>query len=342
MSLHPELFPPIAPVAGTEPRPFWSVIVPAYKPDYLQQCLRSVMDQDPGAGAMEILVVDDASPHALEPIVRKVGGDRIRYNRNEKNLGTYGTENAGVVMSRGIWTYILNDDDWVSPGFFRTLHQGLANLPDNVGAACCLYTNVNSAGEPIWSPPPLQPTAGVLDRLAWIGTLCVRNPLNPVAVAIKRSTYERLGGYCLKFSYCGDWEFYQRAACHVDWYYEPTPLAVYRQHEQNESSKAFRSAMVFDEIAMAIGITHNFLPPEHRDQVTAVAREQNALYALQTAMTFLERGDLQAALSLIQSGVRLATTQLVADQLAALLTQPAAMQCRQALPQFSATLKFNP
>jgi len=342
MSLRPDLFPPIAPVTGPQPRPFWSVIVPAYKPDYLEQCLRSVMDQDPGAETMEILVLDDASPHTLEPIVRKVGGDRIRYSRNVKNLGTYGTENAGVAMSRGLWTYILNDDDFVSPGFFKTLQNELANQPANVGAACCLYVNVNPSNEVIWRPQPLQPTAGVLDRMAWLNTICVQNPLNPVAVAIKRSTYEQLGGYCLKFGYCGDWEFYQRSACHVDWFYEPTPLAVYRQHGQNESSKAMRTGQMVDEIRMAIEFTHPLLPPEHRDRITATALNQNALMALQNALNLLQANDTQAALAQVQAGLRLSASPQIIEQLVVLLAQPAALPFRAALPQFFGALQFNP
>src|SRR5437588_1826656 len=115
MSLNPELFPTIPPVSGDIARPLWSVIVPAYKPQYLAETLRSVMSQDPGPEAMEILVIDDSSPAELAPIVRDICGSRATYIRQETNRGTYATENAGISMARGIWTHVLNDDDYVLP-----------------------------------------------------------------------------------------------------------------------------------------------------------------------------------------------------------------------------------
>src|SRR5260370_192200 len=80
--------PPIEPVAGGLPRPLWSVMIPAYNcADYLRHTLRGVLDQDPGPDRMQIQVVDDCStkddPAA---VVREMGGGRIRYFRQPKNI----------------------------------------------------------------------------------------------------------------------------------------------------------------------------------------------------------------------------------------------------------------
>jgi len=37
-------------------------------------------------------------------------------------------------------------------------------------------------------------TPGILEN--WIMTMGVKNPLHPVAVVVRRSVHERLGGYC--------------------------------------------------------------------------------------------------------------------------------------------------
>jgi glycosyltransferase involved in cell wall biosynthesis len=116
VSINPDLYPVIAPVPGGNARPFWSVIVPAYKPQHLAQALRSVMDQDPGPAGMEIIVIDDCSPNQLEPIVRATCGDRAQYVRQSTNLGTYGTQNHGLHLSRGQWIHILNGDAGVLCG----------------------------------------------------------------------------------------------------------------------------------------------------------------------------------------------------------------------------------
>jgi cellulose synthase/poly-beta-1,6-N-acetylglucosamine synthase-like glycosyltransferase len=71
--------PPIAPVPEGTPRPFWSVMIPAYNCDeYLRRTLASVLEQDPGPGDMQIEVVDDCSTQG-DPaaVVREVGRGRL-------------------------------------------------------------------------------------------------------------------------------------------------------------------------------------------------------------------------------------------------------------------------
>ena len=64
-------------------RPFWSVIVPIYqRTKYLKDCLNSILDQDPGADDMEIIVTDDASPSDLSGLVHELGRGRVEYRRN--------------------------------------------------------------------------------------------------------------------------------------------------------------------------------------------------------------------------------------------------------------------
>ena len=55
-------------------------MIPTYKAraDYLEETLRSVLQQDPGPGQMQIEVVDDCSPGgAPVELVRRVAGDRL-------------------------------------------------------------------------------------------------------------------------------------------------------------------------------------------------------------------------------------------------------------------------
>ena len=44
-------------------RPLWSVMIPTYnpRPDYLEETLHSVLQQDPGPEQMQIEVIDDRS-----------------------------------------------------------------------------------------------------------------------------------------------------------------------------------------------------------------------------------------------------------------------------------------
>ena len=58
------------------PRPFWSVMIPTYnpQPDYLEETLRGILQQDPGPEQMQIEVVDDCSPDdTASEVVRRIG-----------------------------------------------------------------------------------------------------------------------------------------------------------------------------------------------------------------------------------------------------------------------------
>jgi len=59
--------PAIDPVAPDASRPLWSVMIPTYNcARYLREALGSVLDQDPGPGAMQVEVVDDCRRAQVE------------------------------------------------------------------------------------------------------------------------------------------------------------------------------------------------------------------------------------------------------------------------------------
>jgi protein O-GlcNAc transferase len=339
VSLDAKMFPAIPPVevSANEPQPFWSVIIPAYKPQFLAQCLKSVIDQDPGPAEMEILVIDDCSPADLEPIVRQVGGDRIRYVRNPTNLGTYATENAGLSLARGVFTHILNDDDWVLSGFYSTFKKVLQGQPASVGAACCLYQNVSPDGQPSWRPPAIQPKAGILQD--WMKRIGTANMLNPASVVVRREVYEHVGGYHLRMKYCADWEFYKRSAVFYDWWYEPTLLACYREHEENCTYEGLLSGEQVRQLGQAIEISHQYFPYLVRDQISATAREHYAIYSIWRALPFVKSGHVDVGVRLVQEGLKLSSSSKVLEELIRFLAETDVRPIRELFPKLSEMVK---
>jgi len=340
MSLNPSLFPVIdAPPTNAQPRPFWSVIVPAYRARYLAHGLRSVLDQDPGPEQMQILVMDDCSPEALEPIVRELGGTRIEYVRQPENLGTYATENAGLRLSRGIWTHILNDDDWVLPGFYETLQRALRDQPDTVGAACCGYVNTDAQGSITWTSPPFLPKAGLLPD--WLRTLGSRNPTHPVAVVVRRSVHEHLGGYHPPLNYCADWELYKRAATFYQWWYEPETLACYRDHGANTTSAGLADGSQIRDIGRAIELSKQYLPADCRDEISTAAEAYYLQYAFGLALDYLQSANLEAGLRVVNAGLELSRSPPVLHYLLNFLAQPEAEPLLSELPNLLVHLEHS-
>lgn len=328
MSLNPQLFPPIPSLPDNPQRPFWSVVIPTYnRPDYLTQCLNSVLAQAIEPEQMQILVVDDCSATPLKDLVQKVGRGRVQYYRNPRNLHNSATFNVGIQKATGQWIHLLHDDDWVLPGFYHKLQQALTQQPA-IGAACCRYVNTDEVGNRQWQADLLRPTAGLLRD--WLSTIAVGNPLSPPAVVIRRDAYEKVGGYCPNISCGEDWELYKRVAIFFNWWYEPEILACYRQHPASITHNALKQAKRNREIHSTIDLTEPYLPAPLRSELTATARRNYALISLNYALNFLDQGNPQLALGSIQDGLKLSSEPEVLHVLfTRLLVQPGAAPLRQ-------------
>ena len=63
----------------------FSVLIPAYKRQYLQECIDSVLSQT--FQDFEIVIVDDCSPEDIKSVVYLFNDSRISFYRNEANCG---------------------------------------------------------------------------------------------------------------------------------------------------------------------------------------------------------------------------------------------------------------
>ncbi|MEH2036613.1 tetratricopeptide repeat protein [Nostoc sp.] len=310
-------FPLIPPVSETEDkRPFWSVVIPAYqRPDYLLESLVSVLAQWSGIEEMEILVIDDASTPPLYQLVNAIGRGIVRYYRNPQNLRQQGTWNAGVTNSRGLWIHLLHDDDYVLPGFYTRLKQSLEGCPDSVGAAFTGYENINETGEITFRQQLYGTYKGIVsDLLLYVG---VANPLNPPAVVIRRTTYERLGGYHPELTSTLDWELYKRITTFYDWWYEPEILVHYRVHSQSMRTELSLSGDRVASIRRSIEISESYLPADLCAEITAQSRKHYFISCLADIEVPLKAGHLTGAFRTLEEILKIDRS---AESLAQLFT----------------------
>lgn len=103
-----------------------SVIIPVYNVEpYIQDCLRSVMNQTT-TESVECLVVDDCSPdHSMdlaEQCLRDYCGKiDFRIIHREKNGGLSAARNTGVNAAKGEYLYFLDSDDSITPSCLEQL-----------------------------------------------------------------------------------------------------------------------------------------------------------------------------------------------------------------------------
>ena len=287
--------PLILPVQDEDsPRPFWSVMIPAYnpQPDYLEKTLRSVLQQDPGPEQMQIEVIDDCSkdPTASE-LTRQVGAGRISVHAESENRGLVNTWNRCIERARGHWVHILHHDDIVLPGFYEQLHHGITSNPD-VGMAFCRSAIIDANGHWQTLGPLESPTPGVL--LDWLDRVATGYHLECPAVVVKRVTYERLGGFTPELVCFLDLEMWVRIAAHMPVYYEPQILALFRRHGDNVSMMQERSGVNMQDMARAISIWKDYLPASSKERLEKQARRYWAGISLELAQRFFSHDDIAA------------------------------------------------
>ena len=92
-----------------------SIIIPAYNCEkYIAKALDSALAQQV---PLEVIVINDCAKDGTESVIQKyLSDERVRYVRNEKNLGVAKTRNRGVRLARGKYIAFLDSDDWWEDG----------------------------------------------------------------------------------------------------------------------------------------------------------------------------------------------------------------------------------
>ncbi len=253
--------PPIAPIGDDRARPYWSVMMPVYNCDDLfEEALRSVLDQDPGPDRMQIAVLDDGSrSRRHEEVIRRLAPTRVEVHRHAASIGLARNWNACIARSRGLWVHILHQDDLALPGFYERLAR--AGAHPEVGAAFSRHHFIDAKGRRFGMSGLERPTAGVL--AGWLTRISHSQYIQCPAIVVRRGVYEHLGGFRTDLRYALDWEMWVRIAASYPIWYDPEPLASYRVHEGNETSRLKRRGRDIPDIHRAIQTMRRTLPPEY-------------------------------------------------------------------------------
>jgi len=88
-----------------------SVLIPTYNRDaFLKRAIESALKQS--YESTEIVISDNCSTDDTKEVVSKFNNDRIRYFRNERNIGPILNWRLSLEKARGIYSVILCDDDY--------------------------------------------------------------------------------------------------------------------------------------------------------------------------------------------------------------------------------------
>jgi glycosyltransferase involved in cell wall biosynthesis len=266
-------------------------MIPTYNPreDYLEEALRSVLEQDPGPERMQIEVVDDCSPDKdVKKMVEALAGKRIEVSKTPKNMGLAGCWNTCIERGRGEWVHILHQDDYVLPGFYQKLELAAARHPEvSLLATRSFFVDEHSI---IWR---------MTDRLMKLenGGHAVEDffygaPVQCAGVAVRRSFYEAQGGFLSELTYTLDCEMWVRAISSSGGLVLPEILSCYRLFGSggqtgrlNRSAENFRDMAQLDEFFAGRFTTF--------DRHKAAVRLCNLM--MEKFEYYQEKGDMEAA-----------------------------------------------
>jgi glycosyltransferase involved in cell wall biosynthesis len=115
---------------------------------YLRQAIDSILAQT--FTDFELIISDNASADRTEEICKEYSAkdSRIRYYRNEKNIGGANNENRTFILSRGEYFRWAADDDVCAPGLIEKCVEILDQHP-TVVLCYSMITEIDENGDPV-------------------------------------------------------------------------------------------------------------------------------------------------------------------------------------------------
>ena len=290
------LIAPRAVQSASSAGPSWSVMLTVYdRLHTLERAVRSVLDQV--RPDMQIAVVADrydaATAAQLHALIESIPGavEQVELDVLPNRVGHPQIFNECIDRARGDWVHILHDDDWVHPGFYAAMEEGIQRAPD-VGAAFARHELPSGRGR-TWTSWVERESAGVIDN--WLDRIATECRVQFSAMTVRRSVFEGLGGFCTEIGSAFDWEMWQRIAAHHRVWFDPRPLVVICRDGTSETDRlAWDGGQILDLVA-ASERARSHLPPDRADQLNRRARERFALHGLDLAAAQIRAGRHESA-----------------------------------------------
>lgn len=242
--------------------PIVSVLIPTYnRVAFLKEAIDSVCAQT--FEDVEILILDNCSTDNTAELVTKYGDPRIRYIRNDSNLGMVGNHNKALEVARGKYIYVFSDDDVMSDIDNLLLKVHVMEEYPNVGLVHGGILMINGAGEKIgdnWAInhtdwPLITKSPLMIGNVAFNILYNRMNFINMPTVLLRRSLLEK---HRIEFNnqirFLLDWGMWLQMALVCDLYYIDKPQVAYRVHDKNITKSMLQSMYHTELLSIKTGL----------------------------------------------------------------------------------------
>lgn len=267
-------------------------MIPVYRPvlSWLREALRGPLDAVRAGHDMQIALVvdeDSAAPNgAMAAFWQECRAQGIEVHRFAARAGLAGNWNRCLQLARGHLVHVLHQDDRVQSDFYSVMAAGLDAAPD-AGAAFTQHAFIAGDGSLLRTGHLQRAEAGLLDD--WLEFVIANLAIQCPAIVVRRAVYEQIGGFDASYSYCADYDMWQRIATDYPLWFDPQPLADFRVHEESASTSLIRRAATWREIRRCRNAAVKRISPAVRADTQRSARR----HAVRLARTELRRGIAQ-------------------------------------------------
>ena len=215
-----------------------SVCIPVYNgSDYIAESIQSVLAQT--YKNFELIVCDNCSTDNTREIVRGFEDPRLKYSRNEKNIGLVGNENRCLDLAKGEYVNILHHDDIMLPENLELKVRILDEHP-KVGLVHSDVLFIDQDGKRLDLTKFDAKQDYIEDGIKVFKKYILKMPVGAAffigAVLARRECYLKLGGYNPLLPNTNDNEMWMRISLFYDVACVGKPLVQYRLHDMMTST----------------------------------------------------------------------------------------------------------
>lgn len=180
-----------------------SVVLPTYNRGYIiEKAIVSVVSQT--YENWELIVVDDASTDETWKVMEKYNDKRIKYIREEENRGANYCRNTGARHSNGTYIAFLDSDNYWEREKLEIQVNTIRMTDEDVAFVFC-DEMIDFEGRQYIFPEHWNYMEMDIGK-----TLYERNIIDTNTALVKKTCFERAGGFDEKMPRIQDWEFFFR------------------------------------------------------------------------------------------------------------------------------------
>lgn len=209
-----------------------SVLFPVFntKEEYLREAIESILSQT--FSGFEFLILNDASTNNAEEVIKSYTDPRIKYFKNEKNLGISETRNKLIDLATGEYLAVMDHDDISLPERFQKQIDYLDNNPD-VGVVSSYVGYIHRKKR--IDKNPINHEEICMALFARCGSL-----IHPASMIRKSVLTDNNLKYENEFTPAEDYALWCRLMTHTKFHNIPEILFLYRKHATNTSKTQSR------------------------------------------------------------------------------------------------------